>query len=547
MEEALDESSTVIGPRPYRTAPGEASGKVPSTAHPQQPRTPSGIASGRPGLVGSAAVLGSLFVQTVFWRALAYLSWALVSLLTIRVFESVELFGLISAALLVLGSLPALDGGFRNTLNRRILGRPRDGETLRTLRFGQRLYTRFCAAVLVAGTLILCAYSFTPNARSLELPWAFYPSLGAVGGIVALGSAFLQLLTGLGQQRRMFMLQLFMAWASIGILWAGFRLGLGVWSFVLSQSLPSLVAMGLAAPGIREAAPGLRLLDFAWDRDDTARLKELWPDSSGLMRFQLWTLLVYTLDATLVAWLWQGKLVGQYLLVANLFSKLRLLLQSADDAVWPILAAKTDKAETIAEGVLRFNGWLWGGAMAVSALCIPAFIADYKAQDFSGGTLLTALFALRYLVMGIASQPGYWMFGHGHMELLARLMRRELLCCLALSLPLGLWLGPIGILIAFIAGSSGSTLLPLHLEFARASGRSAWPMLRSSWSRAALAAAVAGGSATVGLRLGGHDWRLTVVVAGVCLAATLALALGMALLRARRAGVTGRAELGRFL
>jgi len=492
-------------------------------------------------------VLGSLFVQTVFWRALAYLSWALVSLLTIRVFDSVELFGLISAALLVLGSLPALDGGFRNTLNRRILGRARDGETLRTLRFGQRLYTRFCASVLVAGTLILCAYSVTPNARLLELPWAFYPSLGAVGGIVALGSAFLQLLTGLGQQRRMFMLQLFMAWASIGILWAGFRLGFGVWSFVLSQSLPSLVAMGLAAPGIREAAPGLRLLDFAWDRDDTARLRELWPESSGLMRFQLWTLLVYTLDATLVAWLWQGKQVGQYLLVANLFSKLRLLLQSADDAVWPILAAKTDKAETIAEGVLRFNGWLWGGAMAVSALCIPAFIADYKAQDFSGGTLLTGLFALRYLIMGIASQPGYWMFGHGHMDLLARLMRRELLCCLALGAPLGLWLGPIGILLAFIAGSAGSTLLPLHLEFAHASGRPAWPMLRASWSRAAVAAAVAGALAMLGLRLGGHDWRLTAAVAGLSLAGTLGLALGAALVRARRAGVTGRAELGRFL
>jgi len=506
-----------------------------------------GVATDGLALIGYPVVLGSLFVQTVFWRALAYLSWALVSLLTIRVFDSVELFGLISAALLVLGSLPALDGGFRNTLNRRILGRARDGETLRTLRFGQRLYTRFCAAVLVAGTLILCAYSVTPNARLLELPWAFYPSLGAVGGIVALGSAFLQLLTGLGQQRRMFMLQLFMAWASIGILWAGFRLGFGVWSFVLSQSLPSLVAMGLAAPGIREAAPGLRLLDFAWDRDDTARLRELWPESSGLMRFQLWTLLVYTLDATLVAWLWQGKQVGQYLLVANLFSKLRLLLQSADDAVWPILAAKTDKAETIAEGVLRFNGWLWGGAMAVSALCIPAFIADYKAQDFSGGTLLTGLFALRYLIMGIASQPGYWMFGHGHMDLLARLMRRELLCCLALGVPLGLWLGPIGILIAFIAGSAGSTLLPLHLEFAHASGRPAWPMLQASWSRAAVAAAVAGALAMLGLRLGGHDWRLTVAVAGLSLAGTLGLALGAALVRARRAGVTGRAELGRFL
>lgn len=492
-------------------------------------------------------MLGSLFVQTVFWRALAYLSWALVSLLTLRVFESVELFGLISAALLVLGSLPALDGGFRNTLNRRILGRERDEETFGMLRFGQRLYTWFCAGVAVLGTAILSAYSLTPNARSLGLPWLFYPSLGAVAGVVALGSASLQLLTGLGQQRRMFMLQLFMAWASIGILWVGFRIGLGIWSFVLSQSLPSLAAIAIAAPMIRTAAPGLRLLDFSWDAGDSARLKELWPDASGLMRFQFWTLLVYTLDVMLVAWLWQGRSVGQYSLVANLFSKLRLLLQSADEAAWPILAARAQKADSIAEGVLRFNGWLWGAAMAVSAVCIPAFIADYKAREFSGGTLLTSLFALRYLVTGIASQPGYWMFAHGHMDLLARLMRRELACCLAFSLPLGLWLGPMGILIAFIAGASGSTLLPLHLEFAKASGRAPWPMLRASWSRAALAAGLASGLALIGLRLGSTDWRLVVSLAALCLAATLGTAFAAAVIRARRAGAIGRAELGRFL
>ena len=498
-------------------------------------------------LIGSTPVLGSLFVQTVFWRAVAYLSWALVSLLTIRMFDSVALFGLISAALLVLGSLPALDGGFRNTLNRRILGRARDEETLRMLQFGQRLYSWFCAAILVLGTVILCAYSLTPNARSLHLPWAFYPLLGAVSGVVALGSAFLQLLTGLGQQRRMFMLQLFMAWASIGILWMGFRVGLGVWSFVLSQSLPSLAAIALATPAIRAAAPGLRLLDFSWSAEDSARLKELWPDSSGLMRFQFWTLMVYTFDAILVACLWQGKLVGQYLLVANLFSKLRLLLQSADEAVWPILAAKTNKAEVIAEGVLRFNGWLWGGAMAVSAVCIPAFIAHYKAEDFSGGTLLTALFALRYLITGIASQPGYWMFGHGHMDLLARLMRRELVCCLTFSVPLGLWLGPTGILLAFIAGSSGSTLLPLHAAFAKASDRPLWTMLRASWSRAALSAGLAATLSLWGLRYWGGDWRLTVMLAGLCLAATLGVAFGAALIRARRSGYTSRAELARFM
>jgi O-antigen/teichoic acid export membrane protein len=265
------------------------------------------------------------------------------------------------------------------------------------------------------------------------------------------------------------------------------------------------------------------------------------------MRFQFWTLLVYTLDALLVAWLCQGKLVGQYLVVANLFSKLRLLLQSADEAVWPILAAKTQKAELIADGVLRFNGWLWGGAMAVSAVCIPAFIAHYKTEDFSGGTLLTSLFALRYLITGIASHPGYWMFGHGHMDLLARLMRRELACCLAFSVPLGLWLGPTGILLAFIAGSSGSTLLPLHFEFAKASGQPLWTKLRASWSRAALSAGLAATLSFWGLRHWGGDWRLTVALAGFCLATTLGVAFGAALIRARRAGCTGRAELGRFL
>lgn len=126
-------------------------------------------------LIGSTAVLGSLFLQTVFWRAIAYLSWALVSLLTIRMFDSVELFGLISAALLVLGSLPALDGGFRNTLNRRILGRTRDVETFQMLQFGQRLYSWFCAAVAVLGTIILCAYSFLPTPDRCTSPGPSIP------------------------------------------------------------------------------------------------------------------------------------------------------------------------------------------------------------------------------------------------------------------------------------------------------------------------------------------------------------------------------------
>jgi hypothetical protein len=72
-------------------------------------------------------------------------------------------------------------------------------------------------------------------------------------------------------------------------------------------------------------------------------------------------------------------------------------------------------------------------------------------------------------------------------------------------------------------------------------------MLRASWSRAALSAGLAAGLAIWGLRYWGGDWRLTVIVAGLSLAATLGVALGAALLRAKRAGVTGRAQLAGFL
>jgi len=126
-------------------------------------------------------------------------------------------------------------------------------------------------------------------------------------------------------------------------------------------------------------------------------------------------------------------------------------------------------------------------------------------------------------------------------------MRRELVCCLTFSVPLGLWLGPTGILLAFIAGSSGSTLLPLHAAFAKASDRPLWTMLRASWSRAALSAGLAATLSLWGLRYWGGDWRLTVMLAGLCLAATLGVAFGAALIRARRSGYTSRAELARFM
>ena len=165
------------------------------------------------------SMVRSIFVQSVFWRVAATLSWALVSLLTLKLFRrhlSLELYGLVGPALQVLGSLPALDGGFRATLNRRMLSAGAGVESDALAAFGQRLYSRLALTATGLGLLLLATYSFTPNAQLMQLPWPFFPLLGSCCGLVVLASSFLQQMTGVGLQRRMFILQLIMAWTSLG-------------------------------------------------------------------------------------------------------------------------------------------------------------------------------------------------------------------------------------------------------------------------------------------------------------------------------------------
>ena len=495
------------------------------------------------------SMVRSIFVQSVFWRVAATLSWALVSLLTLKLFRrhlSLELYGLVGPALQVLGSLPALDGGFRATLNRRMLSAGAGVESDALAAFGQRLYSRLALTATGLGLLLLATYSFTPNAQLMQLPWPFFPLLGSCCGLVVLASSFLQQMTGVGLQRRMFILQLIMAWTSLGLLWGGFQLGAGYWSFLLSQGVPPLISILLAVPMLRRVSPSLSILDFSWTPQDTSSLRALWPESSGVMRMQFSTLLLYTVDVYLVSWIWTGSLVSHYTLFANLFSRLRQLLQSADEAVWPLLAAKRNKGEQISAGVLRFNGWLYGAALAVAAVCIGPFVTGFLDKTWAAAPTLATLFAARYLITGLASQPAWWLYGHGQTRSLAGHMERELLTSLALSLPLGAWLGPIGIAIAFLLGTLAGSLIPLPLEYARRNNRSAAEIFSVSWLRAFLAAPMAGGLAWLGLQVGG-SWLYTVTFAGVATGLTLGAALALAAWKARKAGDFNRIDIANHL
>jgi len=491
----------------------------------------------------------SIFLQTVFWRVVSALSWVLVSLLTVRLFRlnlSLPLFGLIGVAILILGCLPALDGGFRTAINRRILSLGEGPERDAFVAFGQRLYSWFGVAALVIGMAVLAAYSLSPNARHLQLPFAFYLLLGSTGALVVLANAYLQQLVGLGLQRRMFVIQTAMAWSTVAVLWAGFRGGAGIWVFILSTAIPQVCAVALAVPMIRIAAPGTRILDLAWDPADTLRFHDLWREASGVLQMQLWTLALYTVDTLLVGWIWKEDAVGRYLLAANLFSKLRLLLQSADEAVWPILAAKAVNGERISAGIARLNGWIHGASMTAAAICIPHFLSGYLGKEWTSGTPLAVLMAARFLVTGLAAQPAWWLYGHGCMKSIAGHVRRELAASVALSIPLGFWLGPVGVAWGFLGGTAAGMLYPLPAEYARRAGLNPARVLLAFWSRAAAAAALAGIIAWAGIRLDA-GWGAVVVSAALAAGIPPALAAVVAFRRARRAGVTSPLEAAAFL
>jgi O-antigen/teichoic acid export membrane protein len=491
----------------------------------------------------------SIFVQTVFWRVLSSLSWVMVSLVTLKLFRlnlTLPLYGLIGVAVLILGCLPALDGGFRTAINRRILSLAGDADRDVFVVFGQRLYSWFGVAALALGVAIMAAYSLTPNARQLQLPFLFYLLLGSTGAVVVLANAYLQQLIGLGLQRRMFAIQTVMAWTTVLVLWAGFRAGLGIWSFILSTSLPQLCAVALAVPMIRIAAPETRLLDLTWDAGDTARLQDLWREASGVLSMQIWTLALYTVDTLLVGWIWTETQVGRYVIAANLFSKLRLLFQSADEAVWPILAAKAANGERISAGIARLNGWIHGAAMTAAALCIPAFLSGYLGGEWTSDAIVAALMAGRFLITGLAAQPAWWLYGHGHMHSIALHVRRELIASIVLSVPLGWWLGPVGVALGFLVGTAAGMLYPLPAEYARAAGIAPVRLLTGLWSRAAAAGLLAALVSLVGIRLDA-GWISIVAFAALAAALPPGIAASVAYGRARKAGVTRPLEAAAFL
>jgi O-antigen/teichoic acid export membrane protein len=491
----------------------------------------------------------SVFLQTVFWRALSAGSWGFVSLLCLRLISHhlpQSTYGFIGVAIIIAGLLPSFDGGFRTVINRRLLATSEPEGRRRLVEFSQALYLRLSLLFAVAGLIALLLYKESPNVRALGLPLGWFLVVGASGGLLLFTGASVQALIGVGWQRHMSALQVLMAWLTYLCLWGGFKTGCGVWSFVLYLVVPQAVGGILSLLLIRQVDPAIRLLGMRWESVHTALFRELGRDSLCTLRFQVVTLLLYSADAVIASLVCRPTEAGYYILAANVLSKARSMLISADEAVWPIVAGRGEKAGLISTGVLRFNGWLHGAAMAALCLGAPAFLSHFLRNGWGVGSGLIAVLALRCLITGLATQPSFFLFGLGRTDLLTRHLGRELVVAVVLGVPAAWGGGAIGLAMAFLAATGVGSLLPLIHDYAVIAGRTLTGVLRSLWSRAVFGAAICGGLIAVLLPLTPGWWGAAGVTA-LAFVCALVTALGIAFCRARAAGKVDVQTLAQFI
>ncbi len=493
--------------------------------------------------------LSDRFVQTVAWRAFAALSAVVTAMLSLKLFSHylpAGVFGLVQSALLVLASLPLFDGGFRTAINRNLLTASEVEERNRLLEFIQIFNTWMAAGGLGLGVLAMVAYRFSPNAQASGEPLLFFLCLGGLAGLALLAAAQNSLLIGLGGQRHMFFLNAVAPWVNLGTLWLGFKMGWGPWAFIGSQVATGVMVLLGARWMLRQMVPGR--IGFQWRRTGgfMSVFHRLKGEAFQVLICQVATTLLYLADTLLVSVLIIGPDVDRYVLLTRLFAILRSLLQSADEALWPIIAAQTGGGVEMSQWLGRLNGWMYGAIMSAAALTLPSFILQYMGPDYAPTTALVGLFAFRSLIAGLASQPAAYLFGTGRFSVLAGSMGRELGLGVVLGW-LGLqWFGLTGVAGGFLLATLGGTLIPLPVAYARLHQ---WPALRwlaRSWSRAGVAMLIAGV-----LAAGVAQWvnrpTLLVVGAGIAVGAALAFGLGYAWWRGRAERLAFRASILRYL
>ncbi len=480
------------------------------------------------------------FRITTAWRLFATVSSIITALLSYRLYNQYlgkSLFVLIITAINIIALLPQFDGGYRMVINRRLLA-DGPGPTRRHLvDFAQALYSWGAVAAGLIGIGLMCLYRLRAGSQVAALPLLFYLSLGAMGFMFILCTAQTQLLIGLGRQRQMFILNAVSAWLYLGLLWTLLKGGQMVWAFPIAQFSFLAVPTGLSWWLAREDLPGVRLLDFRWTPACGQLFAELWVVAAPAFLCQLVMLVLYAADGILAQQL-LGTGASDVVYAASLFTNLRRSLQSADEAIWPRLAAGAAGAVRTSASLVRINGVLYGVVMTVAAVTLPPFLG-WWTDNLRPNPWVIWLFAGRYLITGLASQPAYYLYGHGKFGEIARHLGLEFGVAVILSFVFAPRFGAAGVAGAFTLATLVGVAVPLPWAYTESAELRPAHHFTAVWTRAGAAILVAGTLSLWLLRFA-SGWLSTLLVGGT--AAILSLGV-FAVWAAWRAGRHGKIDV----
>ncbi len=428
----------------------------------------------------------------------------------------------IAGALQVLTLLPQLDGGFRVAINRALLSKGLAADQARYLRFGQSFTWWLGLAAMLGGGGVLFLLGLLPNARALGMSLLFFVMFGVSGAVNLTLNSQANLLVGLGQQWRLFVVQALTAWVNFAVLAVALRFGWNEWAF------PAAFAAGVIAIGplvrfwLRQLAPDLPFGPGPRDADFRRTWNELQSRSLAALRFQVYTALLYSIDLVIVSQFCPPDRESDiYGYIVRAFVIVRIILQAADEALWPRVASDPAEGRILSLALARLNCWLHGAAMAGMALSIGPFLGAFLRPEMTPAPILAAVLAARGLITGLASQPAFYLYGDGRFGTLARSMGRELLIAVVLGIPAARIFGPMGVAIAFLLGTLGGTAWPLLRDYSVQISRPAGKLVIGFWMRAIPAGMLTGLVAWALL-----PWAVTPLHHALCGALAAATGLG---------------------
>jgi O-antigen/teichoic acid export membrane protein len=463
------------------------------------------------------------FARTVAWRLFATVATVVSGLSSLHLLSRAitqSEYSAVGVALVVMGYLPLLDGGFRTVLNRRLLADVGGRERHRWLTLSQTLQSWLSIVGLLLSTLAMTLYSFTPAAQGVTSPWLLSITLGAAGTLAVVSQMQANLLIGLGQQSRLFVLTGINSLANLAMLWLGFRCHFGVWAFPFSLAASSGLQFALAALLTHRMEPGLKMWRFRLDPAFWADFRECRLDAWATLRSQTAIVLLFSLDGVIVGLLSDRSQAASYVVLMRLFGIIRSCLQAASEAIWPLIAAGHEGAQKFQQPLLRLNAWTCGAAMGAVAVTLSPFLAWLMHAKWTPAPALVALFAAKFWITGMSSPAGYFLIGLGDFRTLARYVERELIAALVLSGPLGWWFGTRGVAMAFLGATVFGTMTPIFAAYARQARLPAGPLIGGVWLRGLVAMVLAATCAFGLLHILAEGWGAVVAGAG---GATLAL------------------------